>query len=168
MKLSYLVQGTTLALMVTTSLSCSAGAWKEFKDPAGEFSISMPSPVTLTEREPGLPAYDAREGAVDYRVSVNKRSSLDQDAEIKIYCDTFADSFEKNMKDQNFPVSRAATEEVEGPNWKGKLFQFDKTDGSSTSIQICVEPKHNIILYAFGASRKDPQAQKFFSSFKVK
>lgn len=168
MKLSYMVQGLTLALLVTTNLSCSAGAWKEFKDPAGEFSVAMPSPVTLTEREPGLPAYDAREGAVDYRVSVNERSSLEEKAEIEIYCNTFADSFEKNMKDQNFPVTRAVAEEVAGPNWKGKLYQFDKTDGSSTTIEICVEPKHNIILYAFGASRKDPQAIKFFSSFKVK
>jgi len=168
MKISHLAQGITLALLVTTNLSCSAVAWQEFNDPQGEFSINMPSPVTPTEREPGLPAYDAKEGEVEYRVSVNKRSSLDEKAEIEVFCNTFAESFEKNMKDQKFPVTRAVAEEVSGPNWKGKLYQFDKTDGSSTTIEICVEPKHNIILYAFGASRNDPQASKFFSSFKVK
>ncbi len=168
MKLSYMVQGLTLALLVTTNLSCSAGAWKEFNDPTGEFSVSMPSPVTLTERRPGLPAYDATESGVDYRVSVNERSTLDEKSEIEVYSNTFADSFEKNMKDKNLPVSRAATEDVSGPNWKGRLYQFDKGDGSSTTIEICVEPKHNIILYAFGAGRKDPRTVKFLSSFAVK
>lgn len=156
-----------LALSVCCSSGCSASEWQTFSDANHEFSIDMPTPVTTTTKDSGFPQYESRDGDISFTVSLNKRSTLSEKEEIEVFAGEFADTFASGMKKAKYPVVRSIDKEVSGANWKGKLYQFDKADGSKTTIEVCVEPKHNIILYAFGGALSDAKTKKFLQSFKV-
>lgn len=158
----------SLALSVVCSYGCSASPWLPFSDQANEFCIDMPSPVSTTTKTSGFAQYEARDGEVSYTVSVNKRSTLSEKEEIEVFAGTLASTFESGLKKAGYPAVRSIEKDVTGTNWRGKLYQFDKADGSKTSIQVCVEPKHNIILYAFGGALDDLKTKNFFDSFKVR
>lgn len=157
----------SLALSLVCSYGCGASQWQTFSNPDHEFTIDMPSPVSTTTKDSGFSQYEARDGEVGYTVSVNKRSTLSEKDEIEVFAGTFATTFESGLKKAGYPTVRAIERDVSGTNWRGKVYQFDKADGSKTSIEVCVEPKHNIILYAFGGALDDPKPKKFFDSFKV-
>ena len=157
----------SLALSAGCSYGCSASQWQPFSDQEHEFSIDMPSPVSTTTKDSGFREFEARDGDVTYTVSVNKRSTLPEKEEIEIFAGEFANTFESSLKKAKYPAVRSVDKDVSGANWRGKLYQFDKIDGSKTTIEVCVEPKHNIILYAFGGALDDPKTKKFFDSFKV-
>ncbi|CAN5598935.1 hypothetical protein BH11CYA1_BH11CYA1_39880 [soil metagenome] len=159
----------TLALTVVSNYGCSvkASEWKSFSDKDNEFTITMPSPVTPVTKDSGLLQYEASDGDTNYTVSLNKRSTLDEKQEIETFAKTFADTYQSGMKKAGYPTERSLEKEVSGSNWKGKLYQFDKPDGSSTTIEVCVEPKHNIILYAFGGKANAPETKSFLDSFAV-
>lgn len=157
----------SLVLSVGCSYGCSASSWQTFSPQAHEFSIDMPSPVSTTTKDSGFPQYEARDGDVGYTVSLNKRSTLTEKEEIEVFASEFADTFESGLKKAGYPAVRSVDKDVSGANWRGKLYQFDKQDGSKTTIEVCVEPKHNIILYAFGGALDDPKTKKFLDSFTV-
>ncbi len=147
--------------------ACFASDWQSFSDPAHEFTIDMPAPVITSSKSSQLPQYEAKDGECSYTVSVNQRSKLSADEEIEIFAREFADTFEGSMKKSGYPTVRSVDEKVAGANWRGKLYQFDKPDGSKTTIQVCVEDKHNIILYVFGGALEQPKTVRFLNSLKV-
>lgn len=149
------------------SIACFASDWQSFSDPEHEFTIDMPAPVLASIKSSQLPQYESKDGECSYTVSVNQRSKLSEDEEIDVFAREFADTFERSMKKSGYPTVRSVDEKVSGANWRGKLYQFDKPDGSKTTIQVCVEDKHNIILYVFGGALKQPKTVRFLNSLKV-
>ena len=147
--------------------ACSASDWQSFSDPEHEFTIDMPAPVITSIKSSNLPQYESKDGDCTYTVSVNQRSKLSADREIEVFASEFADTFERSMKKSGYPTVRSVDEKVAGAKWRGKLYQFDKPDGSKTTIQVCVEDKHNIILYVFGGALKQPKTVRFLSSLNV-
>ena len=162
-----LILGCSSVLGNAFSNACFASDWQTFSDPAHEFTIDMPVPVTTTTKQPGLPEYESKDGECSYTVSVNQRSKLSENEEIEIFGREFANTFESSMKKSGYPTVRSVDEKVAGANWRGKLYQFDKPDGSKTTIQVCVEDKHNIILYVFGGALEQPKTIRFLNSLVV-
>ena len=159
----------TIALAAFCNYGCSAKAstWLPFSDNDKEFTITMPAPVKPVTKDSGLLQYEAEDGETSYTVSTNKRSTLPEEKEVEVFASSFADTYQSGMKKAGYPTVRSIDKEVSGPNWKGKLYQFDKADGTSTTIEVCIEPKHNIILYAFGGAVSAPKTKAFLDSFVV-
>jgi hypothetical protein len=162
-----LIVGCTSAFCNVFGNACFASDWQSFSDPAHEFTIDMPAPVITSTKSSQLPQYESKDGECSYTVSVNQRSKLSEDEELEVFAREFAETFERSMKKSGYPTVRSVEEKVAGANWRGKLYQFDKPDGSKTTIQVCVEDKHNIILYVFGGALEQPKTVRFLNSLEV-
>lgn len=162
-----LIVGCSSVLGNAFSNACFASDWQSFSDPAHEFTIDMPAPVITSIDSSHLPQYESKDGECSYTVSVAQRSKLSEDKEIEIFASVLADTFQRSMKTSGYPTVRSVDEKVAGANWRGKLYQFDKPDGSKTTIQVCVEDKHNIILYVFGGALEQPKTVRFLNSLEV-